>query len=232
MPHPLRNRLLLLFTQKKIAAGPWWLSGGISAANCIAAYQPKGAASYAASKTNLANPGTYTAAPGRDCSWDATRGWIFNGIDQYLTTGINPATGAWSMIIRFDNVNTTITGSFKCACGADASSSFRFYIAPVVNAGDVRSYGVGGGAGGFVNVTGKLASGVMSIAGANCYLNGSPDGTASNSDGGVSTVVIGATHPSGLINSWLPGDVQAFAIYNTTITGPQQSALYIAISAL
>ena len=33
--------------------GPWWLSGGIAAADCWAAYQPKGAASFAASKLDL-----------------------------------------------------------------------------------------------------------------------------------------------------------------------------------
>lgn len=29
---------------KVTAVEPWWLSGGVAAANCVAAYQPKGAA--------------------------------------------------------------------------------------------------------------------------------------------------------------------------------------------
>jgi len=49
------------FQPRSVASGvePWWLSGGIAAANCVAAYQPKGAASLEASYVNLANPGTY-----------------------------------------------------------------------------------------------------------------------------------------------------------------------------
>lgn len=42
------------------AAAPWYLAGG--APTPIAVYQPKGAASLAASYVNLANPGTYDAA--------------------------------------------------------------------------------------------------------------------------------------------------------------------------
>lgn len=54
----------------------WWLAGGIAAANCIAAYQPKGAASYAASLVNLNNPGTRNLTnTGTDPSWDSTNGW-------------------------------------------------------------------------------------------------------------------------------------------------------------
>ena len=48
---------------------PWGLGGEmIDIGNCIAAYQPKGAASLAESYQNLAAPG-----------WDATDGWTFSG---------------------------------------------------------------------------------------------------------------------------------------------------------
>lgn len=65
-------------------AGDWWLSGGIDPDDCVAAYQPKGAASYAASKVNLANPGTYDIDSGADPDWDASYGWNFNGTSHYL----------------------------------------------------------------------------------------------------------------------------------------------------
>jgi len=39
--------------------GKWWLAGNINPANCVAAYQAKGAANLASAKVNLANPGTY-----------------------------------------------------------------------------------------------------------------------------------------------------------------------------
>ena len=40
-------------------ATPWYLAGGVSAANCVAAYLAKGAASYAASKANLTGDTDY-----------------------------------------------------------------------------------------------------------------------------------------------------------------------------
>lgn len=61
---------------KTTAVIPWYLAGGISAANCLAAYQPKGAASYAVSKVNLASPGTRNLSDGATPpNWDATNGW-------------------------------------------------------------------------------------------------------------------------------------------------------------
>ncbi len=59
-----RHSVGRLYQRVGVAEIPWWLAGGIPAENCIAAYQPKGAASYAASKVNLANPGTYDAYEG------------------------------------------------------------------------------------------------------------------------------------------------------------------------
>jgi hypothetical protein len=76
------------------AAVPWWLAGGVAAANAIAVYQPKGAADLAASYVNLANPGTYDAAPGTAPTFDAATGWTFNGSTQYLTTGVTNGA-AW-----------------------------------------------------------------------------------------------------------------------------------------
>ena len=41
-----------------VATSNWWVVAGRT---CVVAYQPKGAATYAASLVNLANPGTYDA---------------------------------------------------------------------------------------------------------------------------------------------------------------------------
>lgn len=72
------------------AAADWWVVPGKT---CVAAYQPIGAASLAASYVNLANPGTYDAAPGVAPTWASATGWTFNGSTQYLTTGITPPRG-------------------------------------------------------------------------------------------------------------------------------------------
>lgn len=78
---------------------PWWLAGGISPANCVAAYQAKGAVSYAASKVNLANPGTYDAMDGTSAPpWDSTNGWVGNNAG-YLDTRFKIKLN-WSVVIR------------------------------------------------------------------------------------------------------------------------------------
>lgn len=100
----------------------WWLSGGIPAANCIAVYQPKGAASYAASKINLANPGTYDATEGVAPSWAAETGWTGNGSTMFLITGL--ANSGYSIVFRYSGAslnfryfygNTPTTGSYRAA---------------------------------------------------------------------------------------------------------------------
>ena len=104
-----RSKLLMLSTPALHGSAevvPWYLSGGVSRANCLAAYQAIGAASLAESYVNLVNPGTYDLSGGTAPTWAAESGWTFNGADQYKTTGIDPAANAtqtWSMIVRYSN---------------------------------------------------------------------------------------------------------------------------------
>jgi hypothetical protein len=89
-----------VITPMGAAAVSWWLAGGISAANCVAAYQAKGSSSYAASKVNLNQPGTNDATDGTGYpTWDPSTGWSFNGIDQYLSVGVTVGDH-WSFYIR------------------------------------------------------------------------------------------------------------------------------------
>jgi len=83
------------------AEDAWYLTGGIPAANCKRAYQPKGAASLAASYTDLT--GNQDAAPGVAPDWDATNGWKGNGSTMYLTTGYTPGQND-SAIVRYSNL--------------------------------------------------------------------------------------------------------------------------------
>jgi hypothetical protein len=94
----IKNRYTAAITDK-----PWWLAGGIPQSACVAAYQPKGASSYEASKVNLANPIVYTLENGTEYpTWDTTTGWKGNGTSQYLTItgGLPiPETGASAILI-------------------------------------------------------------------------------------------------------------------------------------
>ena len=74
-----------IFDPGLAVAPPWWQVAGKT---CVAAYQPKGAASLAASYVNLANPGTYDAAPGAAPTWASATGWTFNGTQYLVVAGL------------------------------------------------------------------------------------------------------------------------------------------------
>lgn len=208
-------------------AGGWWLTGGIAAANCIAAYQAKGAASYAASKVNLNNAGTNDAANGAAYpTWDASYGWSFTAASlQYLTTPITPASG-YSMIIRYTDKaagNTFICGEFYTTKVA------RFFINP-----DTAANAVGYGSGSNLNVAPKLTSGVLAIAGQQGYRDGAADGAAIGNWTGTTPyqIYIGALMISGAAGNFATCKIQAFAVYNTTVSAAQIAALTTAMNLL
>jgi len=85
---------------KRAAGGGWWdLNGTIK--SCVAAYQPVGAADYAASKVNLLNPGTYNLSDGVAYpDWASATGWTFEkDKSEYLDTGIT-IVGGYTIIVR------------------------------------------------------------------------------------------------------------------------------------
>lgn len=197
----------------------WWLAAGVAP---LAAYQPKGAASLAASYVNLASPGTFDAAPGVAPTWDATNGWVFDGSTQYLTTGITPASG-WSLIARFSNAAPA--DSFRIIVGARGSLNSRLYIA----AGNTpqRTYG-GGGA---LIVAGVSTAGVMAVANQDCYWNGVAEGTTSAAWSGTSSVLWIARDPSGSF-AYTSCRIQAAIIYSSTLNASQVAAVAAAMAAL
>ena len=204
----------------------WWLAGDISAVNCIAAYQPKGAADYAASLSNLANPGTYDATEGGTPDWDAVNGWKFNGTDDYLITTITLADG-WTIIFRFSNkVGTagTLGGSYNYT-----GSAGGMLIFPHNSSSKVSYYSPAN-----FQVAPYLDSGVLALAGNKAYRNGSYDGTGSGAlPAQNNNFWMGANFKSGEedVNN-IEAYMQAVAVYNITITASQISALTTAMNAL
>lgn len=201
---------------------PWWLAGGIPSANCVAAYQPVGAASLAASYTNLANPGNYTAAAGAAPAWDAINGWDF-APNKYLTCGITPGYPDWSMIIRFSGIGSNSDYTLA-GCYDDASNAFL--LQPKTQT--LRKYYNGG----VLSLTGNATSGVMAIAGRSGYLNGTKE-TGSIATGKISSAIfIGALNYRNGTPIQYSKYIQAFAIYNATITDAEVAALTNAMNAL
>lgn len=214
------------------AAVDWWLSGGISAANAIAVYQPIGAASLAASYVNLANPGTYDAAPGVAPTFAAATGWTFNGSTQYLDSGVVPAAG-YTMIFRYSSTAGTNRGFI----GSYDGGSTYFDIAATTAGGCYFNYGDKSSTAtqvpdsGVSTVTSKT-SGVLALAGPIGYYNGSAVVTLAATWSGTSTrnMWIGADNRS--TPFFGTGTFQAVAIYNTTLTADQVAAVSTAMAAL
>lgn len=209
-------------------AVPWYLAGGVAAANCKAAYAPIGAADLADSYVNEANPGTNNAAPGAAPSWASATGWTFNGTSHYLTTGLTPLTAAWSMIVRFSGAPAIATGD-KYMVGAYNSFGQCFILCPGVASfsGDRIYCNVGR-----VQVAGTLQSGVMCVAGQTNYLNGASEGAAGTAGTATTrSIYIGALN-LGSPYGYHPSNILALAVYDVTLTGAQVAAITTAMNAL
>ena len=215
------------------AAVSWWLSGGIVAANCLAAYTPKGAASLAASYDNNAAPGnglpdgTYDAAPGTAPTLVAG-GWSFVAASlQYLTTGVVPATG-YSAIIQFSGAafvsNKFLMGSYG---GATSSQLLGWYTSGF-NRFAYQNGGVLFG-------SAFAAAGNIAVSGTAAYLNGLAEAGAMGAWAGANTFgnYIGAYNNAGVGPlGYITATVAAAAIYNTILTAPQVLAVATAMAAL
>ena len=199
---------------------PWYLACDISRFSCIAAYKATGATDLAASYDNLAAPGNGLAdgtydltAPVAAPAWNTVTGWTFDGLTQYLTTGIPiPDAQTWSMIVQFSSVTSEgyATGYFNTLLANG------FMLTP--NRLDAHRRYYNGNAGLLIDPS--ITEGVMAIAGATAYLDGVPDGTI---------VTLASTSPQFYIGAdydpWTTGvhaycglDIQAIAIYDAVLT--------------
>jgi len=208
-------------SQRRVAID-WWLAGGIDAANCIAAYQPKGAADYATSKVNLANSGTYDAYEGTAPDWDAVNGWDFVAYDdlKHLWTGIIPENDqTWSMIVRFSDSTQDRTQAVAGCTNIDGTGSL--FIITRRQASDDMIF-----ANGDLLVCGsRQSSGISAIAGTNCFhdavnLGSIPSGWTVPAN----EIAIGGRNRSSgaggktLYTASFDGCIQAMAIYDIDIS--------------
>lgn len=212
---------------KTAPVADWWVVPGKT---CVAAYQAKGAASYAASLVNLANPGTYDAAPGVAPSWDTATGWTFNGTTQYLTTGVTPATG-YTIIARYANLTQTFD---RTVIGAGNTQHDGHEIRPMWINSVTKSAAFAHGAGWVVNNPGVAC--VLGLSGRQGYRNGATWGAV----GGTATLTSNSHYAIGAkqfgTNTgrtfYFLGDVLAVAIYDTSLLEAEMLALSTAMAAL
>lgn len=201
------------------AAPAWWYVAGKT---CVAAYQPKGAASLAASYSNLAQPGTYDAAPGVAPTWASATGWTFNGTNQYLATGITAISNTWTMLVQFSGGSSS---GDRCLVGGYNGSGTADFSLWQITAG--KSY---------YNNNQLLASanyittGNLALAGKAAYKDGVADGTITG--GAVSSAVINIGRAAGINLYYYAGSIQAIAIYSATLTAGEVAAVSAAMAAL
>lgn len=190
-----------------VAAANWWQAGG--APTPIAVYQPKGAASQAASYVNLANPGTNDAAPGVAPSWSSA-GWAFNGSDQYLTTGITAQDDKWSMLIRLSGAPTS--GLAAVIGYRDVfSTKFQLWSSLFGSVGYENNQDTTQSPG--------LATGVISMAAQTGYRDGIQDvvgGAPYATGAGTNTVYVGCCNNNGTASWFAAFTCIAVAIWNTS----------------
>jgi len=204
----------------------WYLAGEVSAANCVAAYQPIGAASYAASKSNLANPGTYDLTESNGAvSWDAETGWSFVFDEEnfkVLITGYAPNTPL-TLIIRFSGVESY---SYISAISADETT----ILGLVSNGSDEVNLIC---ASDNIPVYEELQSGVLCVSNISAYIDGTKidDYLGGTFSGNELELPIGGLNSGGFYVSF-NSSVQAVGIYTVALSDAQVSAITSAMNAL
>ena len=206
-------------------AGDWWDPNNDGL--CVwAAYQPKGAANLAASYVDLSGNGNNTG-PGVAPTWDAVNGWKFDGATQYLVTTFVPALDqSQSAIVQYTTVTAGDCSLCQCRGGV---GNRNFGLQPWRIAGGAVGYGNGLVSPGVP----QLLAGNLAVAGDKGYRNGALDfnGILAWSDT-APAMWIGARNNVGVADFFLPGYIQALAIYDCTLTGPQVAAVAAAMAAL
>lgn len=204
----------------------WWDNGG-AISGCVAAYQPVGAASLAASYSNLANPGTYDAAPGTAPSFDTATGWTFNGSTQYLTSGYTPpGTAAFTVIVRYSGA--TRTGD-RCLVGQSDGGQNQGIFVNLSLVGNTAFLANGA----YATPATAPAAGVLAVAGGQGFLDGATYGSSWTPAAGTwRPIYIGAYNSAGSVAFRYAGNIQAVAIYSTTLTAGNVATLTTSMEAL
>jgi hypothetical protein len=203
----------------------WWAAGGI-AAGCVAAYQPKGAASLAASYLRVAGSGGNAnldpaVVGGVAPTWNATHGWRFDGMVSaaaYLLSGIIPDANT-SAVIRFTQLDFKGT---KQMFGEGGNNGFGLFP----NLNNTQT----GFKNGAVLNTSAIVSGThtMAVCGKNVYLDGVSIGTIGAGVLSAAELVFGAKGSA--LGNHHRGDWHTAAFYNTVLSAPQVLAIHTAMA--
>jgi hypothetical protein len=230
MLNPLTEHLtLFLPVFKSRTSQAWWACAGIYPAHCIAAYQAKGAASYEATKINLANPGVHTLVnDGVDVAWSAEDGWGPFGTTCRVFK-INLMVGNnWSVLCRFSGV--TISSSSYMLYGTYGVTDNRMHCAPNRDRATGRY-----SSGALVDRAPIVTAGVCGTVGRYAWVNSVKTGSAITEFTGSPHSLFGvggASTSDANISYACYCYLQAFSLWDTVLTDEQAAAVCIAMAAL
>lgn len=193
------------------SAGGWWVVPGRT---CVGAYAAKDAVSYAASKINLANPGTVDLTDNSSYpTWDAANGWASDST-QTLVCNVSAGIG-WTHIVRFSNC--TSGNFYAIVSGSDGWKSVQLVPRAGLN---LHGYIHGSNSG--YDGAGYISSGVMAIAGNSAYLDGALEGSMTQYASTFNPIYICGA----------PAYTSHYAVYSDTLSDSEIGDLYTAIAAL
>lgn len=196
---------------------PTWYDG---LTNLVAVYQPKGAANLVDSYTNIINPGTFDAAPGVAPTFVAASGWVFNGINQYLTTGVVPGA-SWTCIISLDGPHFNTTCPMLVFDGIAGSFGFQFQTGNTL-----RFYNGGQQQVAYTSPT------VATIAGSDGYIDGVDVATVAGTSTNILPAFLGCANISGVPSQFQNGIIAAAAFCSSIQTAGQILTASLALAAL
>ena len=233
----MAGRLSLLGAGKQtVSAGTsaeWWSANVVPIDNCLAAYQAKGAASYAASKVNLVNPATYGLTDGSYYPTWGDSGWAFvsnSSWCRHLVTTLTP-TSSWTIIARYSG---NVGAKESHIIGTKSDDGKMFSMAPRSQLVNYKNNFFQATA--TANDSTNTDLGVIALAGVYGYHNGVLKVTLSDTQSVTYQYpfFIGTYNNMGtmLANTGVESVVEAVAFYNATLTGTQIAALTSAMNAL
>lgn len=207
------------------AVTPWWLSGGIDPANCIAAFQGKGAEDQATSLINLA--AASPSLPTGFSSFNTLSGWYCNGsntsgiLGQYLPyANVNNANISWFIKVAPLAVSTGLRDAFNFRYGG-YYLLFRYdYDTDVTSISNANGISVD-----------SVIEGCFGFAGRDAYANGNYIGTV------ASQTLLGSSNQDRIWAGYaaarqFAGYVHALVFYNTGLSESQAKALTTAMNLL
>lgn len=175
----------------------------------VAAYQPIMAPGPLLARNNIGNEkrfaGRFTATVGTaEPTWAAHTGWTcLAASTQNYITGVVPSGAGWTLAGCWSSMSVGNHG------GYNGSTTNRFYIG-------YNLVGYGSANKGLTN----LATGVRVLAGTNAYLNGVLEAATGTTWGaGVgANLYLGGRNMTGYVESYVSGNIRAFAIYARTLS--------------